>query len=561
MKKLIFSMLIIFLCLTSFTLISCGGEDDTTTAEPPADYGITYELNGGTNSVENPSGYSEGDTVVLSAPVKENYFFKGWYTDSSFTNQITEIKDKAENITLYAKWVPIVTYDISYQLNGGTNSIKNPDTYKTGEIITLDYPEKADYMFAGWFTDAALTTEIKEIKDKEENLTLYAKWILLDEVFEFDLSNGEYIVDDFINNVSTVIIPSIYNSLPVTGISDFAFSFKDSPERIVIPDSIISIGHHSFYKCESLEYITLPASVVSIGRSSFSECYALKEIGVDPNNKYYKSIDGILYSIDGKTLVAYPNGNDGETYAIPNGTENVEAGAFIFNAYLKSVIIPNTVKVIGPSAFYKCSSLENIIIPDSVTQIGNSAFYECTSLKGLTLSNGVEVIGYDAFAKCSSLENLVIPGSVKKLGLRVFSDCISLKSVTIGDGVPTIESLAFANCISLTSVAIPDSVTTIKLQAFENCTSLKSITIPDSVTAIETGVFNRCTSLESITIPDSVATVEAGSFNFCTNLTVYCEAESKPEGWSNLWDNDVKEVVWGHKEGNKNLLRRTLLLA
>ena len=54
MKKLIFSILIIFLCLTSFTLVSCGGEDDTTT-EPPIAYSITYELNGGTNSVENPS--------------------------------------------------------------------------------------------------------------------------------------------------------------------------------------------------------------------------------------------------------------------------------------------------------------------------------------------------------------------------------------------------------------------------------------------------------------------------------------------------------------------------
>ena len=70
MKKLIFSILIIFLCLTSFTLISCG--------EKTPEFNITYEL------------------------------------------------------------------------NGGTNSAKNPDTYKTGEIITLDYPEKADYMFAGW---------------------------------------------------------------------------------------------------------------------------------------------------------------------------------------------------------------------------------------------------------------------------------------------------------------------------------------------------------------------------------------------------------------------------
>ena len=48
-----------------------------------------------------------------------------------------------------------------------------------------------------------------------------------------------------------------------------------------------------------------------------------------------------------------------------------------------------------------------------------------------------------------------------------------------------------------------------------------------------------------------VATVEAGSFNFCANLTVYCEAESKPEGWDENWCVGAKEIVWGHKEGKR----------
>ncbi|MBQ9745097.1 MAG: leucine-rich repeat protein, partial [Clostridia bacterium] len=449
---------------------------------------------------------------------------------------------------LYAKWTPVVTYNLSYELNGGTNNTENPKTYKTGDTVSLAFPERADYMFAGWYTDSALTNEIKEIKDREESLTLYAKWILYDEVFEFTLSDGEYIVSDFMNNASTVIIPSTYKNLPVTGISDYAFSFNGLLKRIAIPDSIIEIGHHSFYKCESLEYIILPDSVVSIGTAAFSECNALKRIDVESNNKYYQSIDGVLYSIDGKTLVAYPNGNTKETYTIPNGTETMEAGVFAFNTYLKSVTIPDTVKVISSYAFFKCISLENAVIPNSVTQIGNSAFYECTSLKSLIISNKVEVIGYDAFSKCSALESVVIPGSVKTVGWRIFSDCSSLKSVTIEDGATTIGTLAFANCTSLTSIEIPSSVTILSLQVFEDCTSLKNITIPDSITSIENGVFHGCTSLEILIIPDSVATLEAGTFNFCNNLTVYCEAEEKPEGWSSSWDHDVKEVVWGYKE-------------
>ncbi|MBQ8393667.1 MAG: InlB B-repeat-containing protein, partial [Clostridia bacterium] len=81
MKKLIFTILIILLCLTSFMLVSCDEEEDTTTVKPP-EFSITYELNGGTNSVDNPLTYKKGDVVTLNNPTKDNYYFKGWYTDA-----------------------------------------------------------------------------------------------------------------------------------------------------------------------------------------------------------------------------------------------------------------------------------------------------------------------------------------------------------------------------------------------------------------------------------------------------------------------------------------------
>ncbi len=69
-------------------------------------YKITYELNGGTNNDKNPLSYLDGSqNVILQAPTKDGYIFKGWYLDNSFNNEITEIDTNLkEDVTVYAKW-------------------------------------------------------------------------------------------------------------------------------------------------------------------------------------------------------------------------------------------------------------------------------------------------------------------------------------------------------------------------------------------------------------------------------------------------------------------------
>lgn len=98
-------------------------------------YRISYVLNGGTNSA-NPSSYNGAmDTIVLGAPTRSAYRFDGWYTDSSFTNRITEIPGKSfGDITLYAKWEAIYTDsdsddgDDSYSSTGSNTNTTNTNT-------------------------------------------------------------------------------------------------------------------------------------------------------------------------------------------------------------------------------------------------------------------------------------------------------------------------------------------------------------------------------------------------------------------------------------------------
>ncbi len=82
----------------------------------------------------------------------------------------------------------MVEYSITYHLDGGTNSIKNPDMYIEEDVIVLADAQKSGYVFAGWFLDSAMTEQITEISNMTENLDLYAKFV--PETYQATFSDG-----------------------------------------------------------------------------------------------------------------------------------------------------------------------------------------------------------------------------------------------------------------------------------------------------------------------------------------------------------------------------------
>ena len=144
-------------------------------------YNITYNLNNGTNSTENPATYTaEDETITLSEPTRNGYVFDGWYTSSDFADgAVTQINtSNPSDITLYAKWIPI-EYSISYSLNGGTNDSSNPSSYTAeSDTITLAAPSRSGYEFAGWYKSAKFSgSAVTSIPTASYgNITLYAKW-------------------------------------------------------------------------------------------------------------------------------------------------------------------------------------------------------------------------------------------------------------------------------------------------------------------------------------------------------------------------------------------------
>ena len=142
-------------------------------------YSITYYLNGGVNSNENPGTYAmTTETITLKDPARTGYTFGGWYSNTNYTVKVTVINaGSTGNRVLYAKWIP-VTYSITYKLNGGTNSSMNPSGYNvTTATIELQNPTKEGYTFKGWYRDKEYTQKVTKIKKGSTgNKTFYAKW-------------------------------------------------------------------------------------------------------------------------------------------------------------------------------------------------------------------------------------------------------------------------------------------------------------------------------------------------------------------------------------------------
>ena len=318
-----------------------------------------------------------------------------------------------------------------------------------------------------------------------------------------------------------IVIPSLYNGLPVTQIFDSAFSHCSEIEKVVLPESIISIGDFAFRDCSSLSEINIDGNVEDIGMAAFLECSSLKnvslgknlseigygafgycvnlsDINVASNNKYFVVEDGGLYTKNKKEFILYLANHSIKSYSIPSSVETIRAYAFSLSCSLETIEIPESISSIDDEVFYGCSSLISIIIPNSVTSIGESAFYGCSSLTSITIPASVTSIGIYAFNGCSSLTSITIPDSVTSIGYGAFYNCTSLTSITIPERVTSIDDWIFCGCSSLESITIPESVTSIGNYAFDGCSSLTSVTIGNSVTSIGDYAFSRCSSLTKV---------------------------------------------------------------
>ncbi len=276
--------------------------------------------------------------------------------------------------------------------------------------------------------------------------------------------------------------------------------------ELVIPNTVTYIKEYAFYG-SSLKSVTIPSSVTTIGSGVFNNCKLLVNINVNKDNLGFKTIDGNLYSKDGKILIQYAIGKTATSFNMLESVVRVADYAFEGCSSLKEIHISNIEDWCNIRFGYVSNPLSN----------GANLYINGKLIKELTIPNTVTEIKDFAFYG-ASFTSITIPDSVTSIAGHAFGNCTSLTSITIPDSVTSIGEYAFSYCSALTSIKIPEGVTLIRRDTFSSCTSLTSITIPNSVTLIGDYAFFYCTSLTSVTIGNSVTSIGSVAFSGCTKL-------------------------------------------
>lgn len=219
-------------------------------------------------------------------------------------------------------------------------------------------------------------------------------------------------------------------------------------DNLYISNTVTTIGASAIKLSDNVTSVYIPASVSSMDGVIFSGANALKEIVVSPRNNNYKSVDNVIYTKDGKTIVLYPEGKEGDSYTVPEGVVEIGAGAFSSNKYLKTLCLPSTLEKIGRSAFSSMDGIESMTIPNSVTSIGAYAFAWMDNLSEITLPEYLEELGEWTFSGDELLLKVEIPNGVKVLDYN-FSGCTGLKWVILGEDVEYITRFTFSDCEEL----------------------------------------------------------------------------------------------------------------
>ena len=293
-------------------------------------------------------------------------------------------------------------------------------------------------------------------------------------------------------NITSVTLPATIDSIGLQ-----AFNGCSAMKSINLGDTKLrELQVSTFLYCRSLENITIPATVTTVGINPFMENLALKAINVASGNKNFKSVDGVLFTADGKTLISFPPAKT-KDYVIPDGTEIIAHSAFCMARNLNTVQFPASVKRLESSAFLRVDSLKSISLPPALVYLGSSAFAECKRATGeIVIPSTVTYLGNKALFY-TAITRLEIPGSAGTVPTEMAKYCVKLRNVVLHEGLVQMWDGCF-NTTAISEIVIPNSITRIRPSAFVGCTLLKNVTLGSGLKTINTQVFYNLTGLKVI---------------------------------------------------------------
>lgn len=494
-------------------------------------------------TISGAGAYLAGNSAKIIATANSGYSFAGWYdSNSNLLSQDTRYSFTINSDTaLTAKWLP-ADYTVTFDSSGGSAVNSITQAYGSNISAPSPSPAKINYSFQGWYTIDG--TEYIFDTMPNEDITLYARWnIAYTEQLEFTLINNgsEYEVSSISDNtIVNVIIPSVYNNLPVTSIGCDALSSTDA-QSVVLPDSIIIINQRAFAHCHDLVNINIPDSVIDLDSNIFMDCDSIN-YEIYNNLKY---LDNWLMSAENTNIPAVQ---------MKDTTIGIYDLAFMSCSSITEVVIPDTVRTIGSGAFTFCSNLQKAEVGGNVQTIKDYAFYYDPKLTTVVFKNTtLSYVGATIFYG-SPLEEIFVPDESlahykSKENLQEYKDIIfsdgpfqfaeinggteyaltkinkiaagtdiTIPSTYNGKPVTAIKDSVFNKMSDIASIELPDSITSIGESAFAYAKNLTSITLPSGLTSIGSSAFAYCSNLSAITIPNGVTAIPDFAFANCESL-------------------------------------------
>ena len=291
-------------------------------------------------------------------------------------------------------------------------------------------------------------------------------------------------------------IKSVIIEPGVTKIGSHAFFMCNNLESVSIPEGVTTIEDRAFWQT-SLKNITIPASVTQIGstiKEVFYQCYDLESITVANGNTAYRSVDGVLYTADGTTLIQYPQNKADTSYKMIDEATKIDFLAFNYTQNLQTIDF-NNVTEFADKAVYGNQALQEIVLKNAAS-LGNQAFSGNREVTSVLLEKAPTTVGESVFSSCASLANVTLPDDMKELQDGMFAFCTALKTLKFPAQLNRIGKACFDKAGLTGDLVIPASVTSIGNLAFRNCFGLTSITVEGTPTFESQGfAFQFCKNL------------------------------------------------------------------
>ena len=324
-------------------------------------------------------------------------------------------------------------------------------------------------VMSGWFTQEVFAEKCDgEYEDFE---------------YEYDSETGEMCITGYNGDSADVIIPESIEGHTVTMINIY------------------------FYN-ENMRTVYVPAGVSGLGIVDFNK--KLENVYVDEANQTYKSVDGVLYTKDGKILVLFPNRPDKKA-VISEGTEGIVYTAFN-NSSFSEIFIPDSIKYVYrqsvevDSKDWDIFSVENRLSEILSYQAELENVYVGEKNKNIMSIDGM-VYSKDmkTFVMCPQTRSgeVVIDNNVEILGRAAFGKCTDVNRIVLGDKITEIRDICFMYS-GLTELNIPDSCTNIGRDIFFVCQGLTTVNIPVDIKELNYAIFEG-SYIRDLILPDDSA--------------------------------------------------------